>query len=360
MKETLPGRYLRRAKETIHYEGPHFLLWRVLVKGLSPWGTLGLMTLLRKDLTRPLKKIPTRSDLTVCQATEADIKKLATLIHIQHRAGTAPASSLDQGLQQRLSDLFQKGHRCFLGRIGGEIVHYNWIYFCWNESVTHTGRFVVLKDDEALLNDAYTLGRWRGKAIHTIVQYHMLRFLKEAGFRMAYTFALTTNKSSLKTHERLRWERSGIMLYFIPRRPIDAKIWRLLGTLDPFVEKKVPFETQIKSIAAVPPSLLMPRTQKGLKVHKPMDLRQRFRKKSGIILTEKDEGAFLYDPETGNLKYLNPTARETYSTLGDQRDVEQLIHHLSGLYPDADPKKIQRDVECFLNDLDQNGFICPI
>ena len=91
-----------------------------------------------------------------------------------------------------------------------------------------------------------------------------------------------------------------------------------------------------------------------------MDLTQRFRKKSGIILREEDEGAFLFDPETAGFKYLNPSAKEVFLMLSDQKDVEQLTRHLCRLYPDVDPKQIQRDVETFLNELGQNGFIYPI
>ena len=360
MEETLPGRYLRRARETLRYEGLHFLLWRVVVKGLSPRGSLGMMSLLRKDLTRPLKKIPMNLDLTVCQATDADIEQLATLILIRHgrRKGLAPF--MNQVLQERFSNLFRQGHRCFLGKIGPQIVHYNWIFFRWFESVTNTGRFVLLRDDEALLNDAYTSEQWRGKAIHTIVQHHMLLFLKKSGYRTAYTFAPTNNKSSLKTHHRLRWERSGIMVYFIPHGASEAKIWRLRGSLDPFAEQQIPLETQIKSFSAGANFMSMPRGQKELKEYKPMDLTQRFRKKSGIILREEGEGAFLFEPETGSFKYLNPSAKETFLMLNDQKDLEQLIQHLCRLYPEADPKQVQRDVETFLNDLDQNGFIYPI
>jgi len=319
-----------------------------------------MMSLLTKDLTSPLEKIPTKIDLTICQAAEADIEQLATLIFIQHGGSKDQPPFVTQNIRRRLSHLFRQGHRCFLGKINGEIVHYNWIFFHWNESVTNTGRYVILKDDEVLFNDAYTSEEWRGKAIHTIVQYHMLLFVKEAGYRRAYTFAPTNNKSSLKTHHRLQWKRSGIMVYFIPRGQRDAKIWRLRGTLDPFAEKEIPFEIRIKSLTTGPHSMLMPQGRKELKEHKPIDLTRRFKKKTGVILREEGKGAFLFEPGTGNLKYLNPSAKEIFLILSHQKDVEQLIQHLHRLYPEADPTQIRRDVEFFLNDLDENGFICRI
>lgn len=231
---------MSRAREIICYEGPHFLLWRALVKALSPWGSLGLINLYRKDLAPPLDRIPMKLDLTACQATESDIEQLARLISVRYGRREGDAFLTGQDIRQRIVELFRRGHRCFLGKIGKEIVHYNWIFFHWNESVSGTGRFVRLRDDEALLNDAYTSEQWRGRAIHTIVQHHMLFSLQQGGYRTAYTFVSAKNRSSQKTHHRLRWERSGIMLCFIPHGPKEAKIWRIRGTLDPFVEKQIP------------------------------------------------------------------------------------------------------------------------
>ncbi len=88
-----------------------------------------------------------------------------------------------------------------------------------------------------------------------------------------------------------------------------------------------------------------------------MDLTQRFNRNNSIIFKEEGDGAFLFDPEIGNLKYMNSSAKETFLMLNGQKDVSQLIHHLLGLYPDIDPKQIQRDVENFLKELEENGFI---
>lgn len=91
-----------------------------------------------------------------------------------------------------------------------------------------------------------------------------------------------------------------------------------------------------------------------------MDLTDRFRKNEGIIFKEEGEGGFLFDPETGNLKYMNPSGKETFLVLMDQKDVEEMIKHLLRVYPDADPKQVQRDLEGFLTELDKNGFISPL
>ena len=127
-----------------------------------------------------------------------------------------------------------------MGKIGSEIVHYNWIFFHWEESVAGTGRFIYLKDDEALCNDACTVEDWRGKGVHTAVHNQMLSFLKKAGYRRAYTVVRTDNKSSQKTHHRLGWENCGTMLFFIPHGAEKAWIWRVRGTLGPFIGEQIP------------------------------------------------------------------------------------------------------------------------
>lgn len=88
-----------------------------------------------------------------------------------------------------------------------------------------------------------------------------------------------------------------------------------------------------------------------------MDFTRRFRANNGIMFREEDDGAFLFDPETGNLKYMNRSAKHAFLMLTDQKDIGQVIDHLAGLYPDVDRKQIQMDVEDFLLELVENRFI---
>ena len=90
-----------------------------------------------------------------------------------------------------------------------------------------------------------------------------------------------------------------------------------------------------------------------------MDLTLRFETNSGIIYREEEEGAFLFDPQIGNLKYMNRSAKEAFLMLNGQNDVSQVIQHLLGEYPEVDPKLIEKDVGSFLRDLEENGFVCP-
>ena len=88
-----------------------------------------------------------------------------------------------------------------------------------------------------------------------------------------------------------------------------------------------------------------------------MDLTKKFVKNPSIVYREEEDGAFLFDPETGNLKYMNHSAKEAFLMLNGQKDVSRLIQYLLTLYPDMDFKQIQKDIGSFIEQLEVNGFI---
>ena len=82
-----------------------------------------------------------------------------------------------------------------------------------------------------------------------------------------------------------------------------------------------------------------------------------FRKNRRIILKEEGEGAFLFDPQNGNLKYVNRSGKEMFLHLNEDRDAEQMADALLERYPDADRDRLKTDVATFLEQLKENGFI---
>ena len=223
----------------MRYEGLHFFLLQAMIRCIAPIGQLGLKALCQKDLTRPLKEIRAKVDITVSRAAEADIEQLTTLV--VKRWGPKARKNYDI-LRDDIRRKLQRGSICFVGKIDTEIIHYNWIFFHSVEPLTGVGPCIQLNDDEALCDDAYTEEAWRGKAIHTAIQYQMLLFLKKASYRRIYTPVGVNNKSSLKTHRRLGWEFSGTMLYFVPHGSKKAWIGRIKGTLEPFVDRQLPVQ----------------------------------------------------------------------------------------------------------------------
>ena len=88
-----------------------------------------------------------------------------------------------------------------------------------------------------------------------------------------------------------------------------------------------------------------------------MDFKKKFQRNENIVYREEEDGAFLFDPDTGNLKYMNRSGKETFLMLEGQKDVNQLIHELLGLYPEVELNRIQKDVESFIKELEENEFI---
>ena len=91
-----------------------------------------------------------------------------------------------------------------------------------------------------------------------------------------------------------------------------------------------------------------------------MDLTKRYSQNKEIVYREEDDGAFLFDPETGNLRYMNRSGRETFLMLKGDKDIKQVVDNMLDLYPEVEPAQMRIDVEDFLKDLEENHFILPL
>jgi len=88
-----------------------------------------------------------------------------------------------------------------------------------------------------------------------------------------------------------------------------------------------------------------------------MNSAQRYIKNNNIVFREEDDGAFLFDPDTGNLKYLNKSAKETFLMIDGQNDLSRITNRLLKLYPDEDSEQVRNDVESYLQELLSNSFV---
>lgn len=218
-------------RQVIRYEGIFWFLWRYLVWLISPFGELKMVSLYRKDLTRPIAPYRAKVDIEISEATEDDLEQVYRIWKELPDKITDEQSlwTLRKTIARQVKQISLGRMKCFVGRVKGKVVHYNWIYFKKAPSASEDDRFVVLEDVEAHLNIAYTRKKWRGMGFHTAVQSEMLRYLQRSGYRVAYTFAPSHNKSSLKTHERLDWECQGIILRFRPKGSKKDRVWLLKG-----------------------------------------------------------------------------------------------------------------------------------
>lgn len=227
--------FFRWTTNILRYNGLRVLLWRLLQRSLLRFGRLELVTFFKRDLTQPLREIQDRVGLTIARATESDLKSLAVLMGERNKIKKVEEEGMVQPLAQ---SRFQKGNWCFLGKIGVEIIHYNWISFQGDESLP--GHFLQLEKDEAYCLDAFTLREWRGKGIYPAVHYHALHILQQKGFRKAYTLVDLDNKASRKTHHLHGWKAIGTVLCFTPRGASKGWIWPNYKALARFLEKPAP------------------------------------------------------------------------------------------------------------------------
>ena len=91
-----------------------------------------------------------------------------------------------------------------------------------------------------------------------------------------------------------------------------------------------------------------------------MDLEKKYKRNEKIVFREEDDGAFLFDPDTGDLKYVNESGKESFLMLITDNDVKQVINHMLDLYPEVEPTRMQEDIESFLKDLEENRYIFPL
>lgn len=76
-----------------------------------------------------------------------------------------------------------------------------------------------------------------------------------------------------------------------------------------------------------------------------------------IVFREEGDGAFLFDPVDGNLKYLNHSGKEIYQTLKRSQDTASLITSLQKTYPDADRDRLEADVMLFIDRMVEHNFV---
>ena len=76
-----------------------------------------------------------------------------------------------------------------------------------------------------------------------------------------------------------------------------------------------------------------------------------------IVLREEDEGAFLFDPDSGRICYLNELGITIWKLCQKPMKTERIVNTISAEYPDIAPERISEDCRSFLDDLRGFGFL---
>jgi hypothetical protein len=183
-----------------------------------------LVAIVRCDLTRPIPAATARVPLETSVASREEV--LGELTRL--RRSTDPAEQ-ERLARARFTRRLEAGSVCFIGRVEGRPVAYNWTQY---EPGEDGGVFVELRADEVLCRDAYTIPELRGRNIHAALLREMLLFNAGLGYRSAYSKISVANRRSPKAHRRLGWERTGTLL--LVGRASGIRVVRLSGSSHPW------------------------------------------------------------------------------------------------------------------------------
>ena len=79
--------------------------------------------------------------------------------------------------------------------------------------------------------------------------------------------------------------------------------------------------------------------------------------KQEIVFREEDEGAFIFDPDSGRVCYLNDLGIVIWKSCEKAKTPDKLVDVISPDYPDVPKQQIRKDCLNFLEDLEKLGFL---
>ena len=91
-----------------------------------------------------------------------------------------------------------------------------------------------------------------------------------------------------------------------------------------------------------------------------LDFNQIYILRESVIFKQEGDGGFLFDPENGNLKYVNRTARIILEQADGRSDLHQMVRGLQRRYPDETTAALRNDVVDFFRELIANDFVAPL
>ena len=84
---------------------------------------------------------------------------------------------------------------------------------------------------------------------------------------------------------------------------------------------------------------------------------ERLSQNSENIFREEEDGAFLFDPETGNLKYINNMGVNIYQLCDGSMTVGEVTALVIDNFKDITRERIETDVKHFLEALVEINFL---
>ncbi|MCC7130734.1 MAG: hypothetical protein B6D39_08930 [Anaerolineae bacterium UTCFX2] len=95
---------------------------------------------------------------------------------------------------------------------------------------------------------------------------------------------------------------------------------------------------------------------KNMAEHAPLKLR--YLRNPDVVLREEDEdGGLLFNPDTNQVKVVNPTGLFIWQRCDGQHDFDQIAAAMLETYEDAPVDEVRQDLQEYLDGMHQTGFI---
>jgi hypothetical protein len=88
-----------------------------------------------------------------------------------------------------------------------------------------------------------------------------------------------------------------------------------------------------------------------------MKCESRFTQNTQVIFHKEKNGAYLYNPDSGNLKYVNKIGTSLYELCDGLHPREEMTTQIAQEYQSVPMDQIEKDIDSFLADLLRMGFI---
>jgi ribosomal protein S18 acetylase RimI-like enzyme len=175
---------------------------------------------LEKDLGTNDMPVSSRLPYTLQKATEKDINELLALAKGESKG------SIHELLERKW--FYENGfHDCYVARTKdtGALCFVAWLVSKKDSDTIGRGfakRLPVPKDGEFLLENCYTLEKYRGNGIMPSVIRQMWDIARSTGYKRMITYVRQDNRASLRSFEKLGLNRfeeiSELKLLFLTRR----------------------------------------------------------------------------------------------------------------------------------------------
>jgi RimJ/RimL family protein N-acetyltransferase len=162
---------------------------------------------------RPVPVRP-RIEARIRAATVDDVPRLAPVL-APVRAMLHELEGIG-GLEAAMTEMFRRGHTCYVAERGDAIVHVRWARRT-DASIPRFGITAPLLPDEAYGFGSYTIPEARGAGLHAAVLSEMGRYLHDQGVRTLYMWVMSGNAPALRTMARIGAAEAGRVVQWVWR-----------------------------------------------------------------------------------------------------------------------------------------------